>query len=88
MEREQDIYIHTHERLIKTTGDRFEGGKTHCIFSKLKVLLEYDYQDNEGSQDQEEDERRIQSLRDSQLSGPVRYSKMTDEEASKAFENR
>jgi len=42
----------------------------------------------EGSQEYEDDERRVQSLRDSQLSGPVRYSKMSEEEAARAFENR
>ncbi len=42
----------------------------------------------EGSQEIYDDERKGQSLRDSQLSGPLRYSKMTEEEAARAFENR
>lgn len=43
----------------------------------------------EGSQELYDDGTgKAQSLRDSQLSGPLRYSKMTEEEAARAFENR
>ena len=61
--------------MIKTTSERFEGDYG-------------DFQGIEGSQEYEDDERRVQSLRDSQLSGPVRNSKMPEKEAARAFENK
>ena len=56
-------------------------------------MLDYqDFGDFNGTETShnitDDDDQRGQSLRDSQNSGPVRYSKMTEEEAARAFENR
>jgi len=73
----EEDYGHENDRMIKTASDRFEGDDYG------------EYGAMEGSQELDEDEmRKAQSLRDSQLSGPLRYSKMSEEEAARAFENR
>lgn len=47
------------------------------------------FNDQEDQRDMYElEDRKTQSLKDSQLAGRVRYSKMTEEEAAIAFENR